>query len=616
LQSLSTQVAIPGRDFVSGRQFEAYKNSGWDYCVVYSQTISIPAIKSLVDEAEKCPTDPKLILLLPKHDTTLLEEALGETAERVQIILLKTPSIPAAAELINSYLIFEGQISPPDPDWGFVGASESVYKLHREVKSLAGWDQDPVLILGETGTGKELVAKRLHELSGRGEGGFHPYNLAALPPDLVENILYGHVRGVYTGAISETKGLILEAGKGTLFLDEIGETHPALQAKLLRTLQERKVSKIGRELRQEDVEARFVFATNRDLKELKEACRRGEFREDFLQRIDVLQIKVPSLSERKEDIPLLVKHFVDEFKRDYSRVNKGHEAKRHDYADNSKVKDIRLGNLFKLDVLFDYEWPGNVRELRSAVRRAIALTRAGAIDRQLAEVVAEKQKVCEAERKDVEVSEMQERPLLVNERAQALASFVESLLEENLNTAESRFRQLYEQDMFLKTRGDNTQMEWHSGRAKQNITEMKGKQNRSQFKEIDLREADHLATRLKEGTDPVSVYIRERHRRRVKEAADQRDGSHPPGTLVKTLVDLLNALRGDEGLPLVFQRAELSEEAKGLIKAHGELTDLLLLNRMLIEDAYPEAIVKDQAIREEVRNHLNIPNPSSDNQAP
>lgn len=612
LQSLSTQVAIPGPTFVSGRRLEKYKNSGWDYCVIYSPSVSDSSIKSLVHDAAQCPTNPTLILLLPRRDTKTLEEELREMGRSAQVILLKTPDITAAAELINSYLILKEKIKPPHPNWGFVGASEPVHKLYEEIESFAGWDMEPVLILGQTGSGKELVAKHLHKLSGRGNHPFVPYNLATLPPQLAESILFGHTKGAFTGADAPSEGLIMKAGEGTLFLDEIGETDPDIQVKLLRILQDRRVSKLGDEAHLKKVEARFVFATNREWKELKTACRRGQFREDFLQRIDVLRINVPSLSERREDIPLLVTRFIKEFKDEYSPDNKERKAREHDAVNYSKLKDIRVDNLFNLDALFEYGWPGNVRELRGVIRRAITQTRAGAIDSQLAKVIAERQEDIKAEQEEVGAGEAREQPAPLDGRARAVASYVETLLEENLNTAENGFRQLYEQELFLKTRGDIALMKVYSGRAKENISLMKGRQNRSQFNKSDLIEADHLATRLKEGGDPVSAYIRDQNRRLVKDAAGQRNGSPAPGELVDTLVILLNHLRGDKNLPQVVERTQLSDEVKALIDVHGELTDLLLLNRMLIEDIYPESVIKDEALREEVRKRFDLSPPSSE----
>jgi transcriptional regulator with GAF, ATPase, and Fis domain len=419
----------------------------------------------------------------------------------------------------------------------------------------------------------------LHKL--RGIEDFHAYNLAAVPLRLAESILYGHRKGTFTGAIRDTDGLIVSAGAGTLLLDEIGEIHPSLQAKLLRTLQEREVSRLGDEKsRATEIRARFVFATNRDL---KEACRRGKFREDFLQRIDVLRIEVPSLGERKEDIPLLVKHFVEEFK--------------HDYVD--KAKDIRTDNLFKLNTLFDHEWTGNVRELRSVVRRAATLTGAGAIDENLAAVVAEK-------KTELEANKTRERLSQGDQRVKALGALMESLLDDTWDSAEDRFYRAYGQDLFLKTMEDVPRMVKLSDRGRTSLNTLKAKLKRLEFNENDIRDANHLAARLRDGADPISTYIRSRFGRRMREATNQQNGSESPDALAKKLIELLNELLQDPNLYQAdrFQQIQLSEETKRLIEAHGLLTDLMLLNRLLIEDAYAQAIMKNQTIRDEVdRKH-------------
>jgi DNA-binding NtrC family response regulator len=625
LEPLSTQLAVSNYkffsvEFFSVRQLEEYKDFGCDYCVLYSPTYSIESIMPLVDSAGQCPTNPKLILLLLKHDTTYLENELRRAGKSVQIILLKDTKVPPAVELISSYLIVEGRVSPPGTDWGFVGASEPVQKLYPVVQRFACWDKDPVLILGLTGTGKELVAKYLHRLRHEDDLHFHALNLAALPLELTESLLFGHEKGAFTGAVTDAKGLIVEAGKGTLFLDEIGETHPAIQAKLLRVLQERKVSRLGREAHTRDVHAGFVFATNRKLQELKEACRQGRFREDFLQRIDVLQIRVPTLKERKEDIPLLVKHFVEEFKRDYldggeaEGVGKGGAANRllekakDGKADDlfEKVRHIKIDNLFKLDLLFDYEWPGNVRELRSVVRRSIALTQSGAIDKHLAELLAEKQKDRERNQTNPEAGATREHAPRCDERTHGLGSFVESLLKIDLKTAQDRFKELYEQDLFLQTGGEDRLMKRYSKMARTWRNDLNARMKRSEFHGGDLREADRLATMFMEGTDPVSTYVRSKFDRQVSDVANHRNGSHKPAELAEALVDLLNDLRKDPKFyqPELFRQVQLSDEARGLLKENGLRTDLITLNRILIEDAYPEVIVRDESIRTEVRKRL------------
>ena len=208
-----------------------------------------------------------------------------------------------------------------------------------------------VLIQGETGSGKELVARAIHHHSPRSEGPFIPVDCAAISATIIESELFGHVKGAFTGAHAATMGLIRTAGGGTLFLDEVGELPRGIQAKLLRTLQERQVRPVG-SAHTYDVDIRIVAATHRDL--AAEAAE-GRFREDLLYRLNVVVLKIPPLRERKEDIPLLIRHFLTRF---------GNSA--------SPVKGFSVA---ALDLMERYSWPGNVRELENLLRRAVALGR-------------------------------------------------------------------------------------------------------------------------------------------------------------------------------------------------------------------------------------------------
>lgn len=208
-----------------------------------------------------------------------------------------------------------------------------------------------VLIQGETGSGKELVARAIHHHSLRSKGPFIPVDCAAISSTLIESELFGHVKGAFTGAHAATMGLIRTAAGGTLFLDEVGELPMGIQAKLLRTLQERHVRPVGN-TRTHDVDIRIVAATNRDL--AVEAAE-GRFREDLLYRLNVVVLKIPPLRERKEDIPLLISHFLARF------GNSASPVKRYSAA--------------ALNLMERHSWPGNVRELENLLRRAVALGR-------------------------------------------------------------------------------------------------------------------------------------------------------------------------------------------------------------------------------------------------
>jgi two-component system response regulator HydG len=207
------------------------------------------------------------------------------------------------------------------------------------------------LISGETGTGKEVIARHLHFQSVRRDKPFVAVNCAAIPRDLLESELFGYEKGAFTGAVSARPGKLEECAGGTLFLDEIGEMDPALQAKLLRVLQERRVQRLGSN-RLTDVDFRLLTSTNRDLSSEIQA---GRFRKDLFYRINVVHIELPPLRERKEDIALLATNFLSEFCKRNSR----------NLLFSEEV----------FDVLAAYSWPGNVRQLKNAIERAVVISR-------------------------------------------------------------------------------------------------------------------------------------------------------------------------------------------------------------------------------------------------
>jgi two-component system response regulator PilR (NtrC family) len=206
-----------------------------------------------------------------------------------------------------------------------------------------------VLVCGESGTGKELVARRLHALSGR-KGPFVAVNCSAIPEGLIESELFGHVKGSFTGAVSDKPGIFEEAESGTLFLDEVGELPLHLQPKLLRAVQEAKVKRVGGN-REIPVDVRIVSATNRDLRDEVGA---GRFREDLYYRLNVVALEIPPLRDRREDIPLLAHHFVKKYASAFGR-------------------GVRGFGRDALEALERYAFPGNVRELENLVERAVAL---------------------------------------------------------------------------------------------------------------------------------------------------------------------------------------------------------------------------------------------------
>jgi len=230
---------------------------------------------------------------------------------------------------------------------------EEVFELMRR----AAPARSTILVVGESGTGKELVARAIHRLSPRGNGPFVPVHTSAIPADLLESTLFGHVKGAFTGAINTRKGLIEAAHNGTLFLDEVGTISLDTQTKLLRVIQEREVRRVG-SVEAKAVDARLVAATNTDL---WEEVQKGRFREDLYYRLNVITIEMPPLRERDGDIPLLTTHFL----RLYCEENQ---------------REIEGFSSAAIDALSDYHWPGNVRELENAVERAVVLCRSDTIE--------------------------------------------------------------------------------------------------------------------------------------------------------------------------------------------------------------------------------------------
>jgi formate hydrogenlyase transcriptional activator len=245
---------------------------------------------------------------------------------------------------------------------GIIGSSPALQSALENVKRVAPTDST-VLILGETGTGKELISQAIHNLSARSRRPLIKLNCAAIPFDLLDSELFGHEKGAFTGAIARRTGRFEMADTGTLFLDEIGDIPLALQPKLLRVLQEQEFERLGSG-RTHHINVRLVAATHRDLKQMVED---GEFRSDLYYRLHVFPLHVPPLRERREDIPLLVRHFLDEYAR---RMN------RHIESISSRA----------MEALTSYSWPGNVRELQNFIERAVILTPGSVLRPPIAEL--------------------------------------------------------------------------------------------------------------------------------------------------------------------------------------------------------------------------------------
>jgi DNA-binding NtrC family response regulator len=232
-----------------------------------------------------------------------------------------------------------------------IGESASMRQVFETIQQVAP-SRATVLIAGATGTGKELIAKAIHNLSPRKNGSFIAVHAAALPTSLLESELFGHERGAFTGAVERRAGRFELADGGTLFLDEVGELEPQIQVKLLRVLEERAFERVGG-AKTLQVDVRLVAATNKDLKKL---VSEGKFRDDLFYRLSVVAVDLPLLRERRDDIPLLVKSFLDEFSRENG-------------------KQVRELTPEAMNLLLAYDWPGNVRELRNAIEQMVVLAR-------------------------------------------------------------------------------------------------------------------------------------------------------------------------------------------------------------------------------------------------
>ena len=237
-----------------------------------------------------------------------------------------------------------------------IGKSEKMLALFDLVAQVAP-SRSTVLISGESGTGKELIAKAIHSASTRADRAFVPVNTGSIPVDLLESQLFGHVKGAFTSAVASKKGLFEVADQGTIFFDEIATVSPETQAKLLRVIQEREFMRLGG-TEQLKVDVRIVAASNIDLLSL---VKEGRFREDLYHRLNVIHLGLPPLRERREDIPMLLAHFLERF-----------------CTENSKP--LRLFTLSAMKLLMDYDWPGNVRELENVVERAVVLSTQERVD--------------------------------------------------------------------------------------------------------------------------------------------------------------------------------------------------------------------------------------------
>lgn len=267
---------------------------------------------------------------------------------RIEELRSRLERAARAVELQQENQLLREQLRTRPGFGGLIGVSDRMQRVYKIIQKVSLHDY-PVLILGESGTGKELVAKSVHFSGPRKDRPFVPVDCSSLVPTLIESELFGYVKGAFTGALHGKQGLLEAANGGTLFLDEIGDMPVDLQAKLLRALQEREVKPVGSTERRR-IDVRIIAATNRNL---DSAIKAGTFRQDLYFRLNVVQVKLPALRERKSDIPLLVTSFLEKFS-----------------ASQQTSRDISEDAMRRL---IAYDWPGNVRELENAVERAVAL---------------------------------------------------------------------------------------------------------------------------------------------------------------------------------------------------------------------------------------------------
>ncbi len=283
-----------------------------------------------------------------RDDVVFLEQVAGQVAIAVENALDYEKAIKDRDKETKQRLYLEEEIRA---QWGAIVGESPALKAALQLVSVVAPTDSSVLILGETGTGKELIARALHDLSSRRERAFVKLNCAAIPLGLLESELFGHEKGAFTGAIAQKVGRFELANKGTLFLDEVGDIPLELQAKLLRVLQEQEFERLGSN-RTHKVDVRVIAATHRDLSAM---VKQSAFREDLYYRLKVFPINVPPLRQRVEDIPKLVRHFTDLYAR---RMNK-------------RIDEIPSETM---DRLVRYPWPGNVRELQNFIERAVILS--------------------------------------------------------------------------------------------------------------------------------------------------------------------------------------------------------------------------------------------------
>jgi len=312
---------------------------------------------TVLERIKKMSPDTEVIVITGYSSIDSAVEAIKKGAYHYSVKPLKLDQIRLLAKNAVEKIRLQSEnrslreaIAQRDSISSIVGASTAMQEVFALTRKVAAVDCN-VLIQGRSGTGKELVARAIHALSHRKESLFVSFNCGGFTQELISSELFGHEKGAFTGASTAQIGLIESGAGGTVFLDEIGEMPHSMQVKLLHVIQEKRIFRVGG-IRPIDLDIRIVAATNRDLKKEVEA---GNFREDLYYRLNVVNIQLPTLAERRDDIPLLISHFIDNFNKVFAK----------------KVRGLAPQ---ALEILMHYDFPGNIRELKNIIERAIALT--------------------------------------------------------------------------------------------------------------------------------------------------------------------------------------------------------------------------------------------------
>jgi DNA-binding NtrC family response regulator len=363
LKRLGRALREEGHDVVeAGSPREAQKQltqRAFDLFVVDNVMPGMTGLELLRDVFASLPeTERPQVVMMTAHGSTQIvreafklgvEDVLEKPFEVAELLGLARRAVRSSRlQTEKQYLISERDAE--FNHYGIVGRSRAMQEVITRA-GLVAETKSTVLITGDTGTGKEMVARLIHHRSAQREMPLIKVNCAAIPDTLLESELFGHVRGAFTGATMTKRGKFALADGGSIFLDEIGTMSPAVQSKLLRVLQEREFEPLGAE-RTQRVDVRVIAATNRDLKQMVSD---GKFQEDLYYRLNVIPIEIPPLRERREDIPVLVEHFVD----------------KHRQRTGKKIERVDDG---VINALERYDWPGNVRELENTIERAVVLT--------------------------------------------------------------------------------------------------------------------------------------------------------------------------------------------------------------------------------------------------